>query len=382
MMATGVVSVQEAATAVDLRVIAFLFSMFVVTTGLPLSGDLNRLTSWIVSHSSTPRRLIILTSFGFGSAAALLMNDTLALMGTPILIAAAKRLDIKAKPLLLTLAFSVTAGSAMTPIGNPQNMLIAVQGGVATPFLSFLYYLLPSTILNLGITAVMVMLVYRKDLGRSLAPFGAPDAAKDSTLSKLSVGALTLAVGGILVVNILSLFGVNTDITISEVALAAATLLLLASSRRNEIMANVDWSVLVMFAGLFVFTKGVYNGGIVGLAMPYLSSLAGIGLLLFIVVSSVILSQVVSNVPLVTLFLPFYAQVIPPAMPVYWAAFAGASTLAGNVTLLGAASNLIIVEQAEKAGERIGFTEFALIGIPLSVACLGVLFGTLLPHTL
>jgi Na+/H+ antiporter NhaD/arsenite permease-like protein len=380
VMLAGLVSPAQAQSAVDLRVIAFLFSMFAITAGLQISGDLDRFTRWIVSHAHKPGELVLFVSAGFGLASSVLMNDTLAVMGTPLLIATARSLGIRAKPLLLTLAFSVSIGSAMTPLGNPQNMLIAVESGISQPFLAFVYYILPSTLINIGILSGFIYFAFRRDLEVSHEKILVSEPRRDDRLSLLSRAALAAAVGGMLATNLLSLFGVNLDLGISEVALSSAAFLLLASERRNEILAKVDWGVLVMFAGLFVFTKGIYNGGLIDLVRPVFGSFTGLGLLLFIVVSSVALSQVVSNVPLVTLLLPLYAQVIPGTSAAYWAAFAGASTLAGNVTLLGAASNLIIVEQAEKEGEQIGFGEFLKLGIPLSLACLTVFILTFVPY--
>ena len=289
VMLAGLVSPAQAQSAVDLRVIAFLFSMFAITAGLQISGDLDRFTRWIVGHAHRPGELVLFVSVGFGLASSVLMNDTLAVMGTPILIATARSLGMKAKPLLLTLAFAVTIGSALTPIGNPQNMLIAVESGMPQPFLYYVYYLLPSTLINIGILSGFVYLVFRKDLK---AMKGAPPGDEppcDRRLSLLSRAALALAVGGMVAVNVLSLVGLSYDIGISEVALAAAAFLLLASKRRSEILAKVDWGVLVMFAGLFVFTRGIYNGGLVDLIKPIFGSftgldgvklLAGIGLLL------------------------------------------------------------------------------------------------------
>lgn len=381
MMAGGLVTAQQAQSAVDLRVLTFLFSMFVITGGLQLSGDLDRFAAWLVSRSRNEAQLLILISAGFGLAASVLMNDTVALMGTPILVATARRLGMRAKPLLLTLAFAITIGSAMTPIGNPQNMLIAVESGVPAPFLTYLFFLLPSTLINIGVLAGFMYFAYRRELRLHSPPIFGSDVAFDAQLSRLSRAALALAVGGMVLVNLLSLVGVSYDIGISELTLLAATFLLLVSGRRNEVLAKVDWGVLVMFAALFVFTRGVYNGGLLNLLNPLFSSLGGMGLLAVVILTSVLLSQVVSNVPLVTLMMPLYLNLIPPSSPAYWAAFAGSSTLAGNVTLLGAASNLIIVEEADKDGEQLTYGEFLKVGLPLSVINIGVLFLTLVPYT-
>jgi Na+/H+ antiporter NhaD/arsenite permease-like protein len=382
MMATGLVSPQEAQGAIDLRVITFLFSMFVITAGLQLSGDLQRFSQRITKGARSPRQLILMVAFGFGLASSLLMNDTVALMATPLLIGVARSLGVRAKPLLLTLAFAISIGSAMTPIGNPQNMVIALQGGVPSPFLTFVYFLLPSTLINLLLLGLFVDFAFGRSLKFRTSRVSVEEPKVDWRLSLSSRVALAMAVGGMVLQNMLSIYGVYSPFGISEIAFFSAVFLLTVSPRRREIMGRVNWGLIVMFAGLFVFSKGIYNSGLVGAFGSLSQPASGLSSLGFIVVSSVALSQVISNVPLVTMLVPLYASVIPKGSSVGWAALAGASTLAGNVSLVGAARNLIIVEEAEKEGESIGFFEFLRYGLPLSAVNLSVLLGTLLPYVL
>jgi Na+/H+ antiporter NhaD/arsenite permease-like protein len=77
--------------------------------------------------------LLIAVIFAAAIGSAFLMNDTLAVIGTPIVLALARDHRLPPVLLLLALAFGVTIGSVMSPIGNPQNLLIALHGGIQTP---------------------------------------------------------------------------------------------------------------------------------------------------------------------------------------------------------------------------------------------------------
>ncbi len=130
MVASGSISVTDAYKAVDLHVILFLFSMFTLVTALGIAGVLDVFTTRLMLRAKKPEDVLYLTFFGFAAASAILMNDTLALMGTPVMISLAKKMKISSKPLLLTLAFAVTIGSTLTPMGNPQNLLVALASGM------------------------------------------------------------------------------------------------------------------------------------------------------------------------------------------------------------------------------------------------------------
>ncbi|MDQ1311732.1 MAG: hypothetical protein QG605_271, partial [Euryarchaeota archaeon] len=125
VLVTGQVSLPEAAAAINLDVMIFLAAMFVIGESMQESGYLLYLFNRIFKRARNPDQLVLLILFAMGFLAALLMNDTLAIIGTPLMLYFARTLKISPKLLLLTLAFAVTIGSAMSPIGNPQNLLIA-----------------------------------------------------------------------------------------------------------------------------------------------------------------------------------------------------------------------------------------------------------------
>ena len=153
------------------------------------------------------------------------------------------------------------------------------------------------------------------------------------------------------------------DFRLTYIAVAAAMPVIILSRRRVEILRSIDWPTLVFFAALFILMESVWRSGVI---QPVLSSmdldLASTGLILAL---SVTLSQVLSNVPFVALYLPVLNHL--GANEVGLMALAAGSTIAGNLFILGAASNVIVIHNAEKRGHTIGFIEFAKAGVPLTI---------------
>jgi Na+/H+ antiporter NhaD/arsenite permease-like protein len=316
-----------------------------------------------------------------------LMNDTIALMGTPIMISLARRVRMSVTPLLLCLAFAITIGSAATPMGNPQNLLIADSSGLRAPVFQFAYYLLVPVLLDLAVTALIIRYMFRREIeGATLsAPVADGEegtSERDAPLAKRSTAVVGLTMVGILLVNVFAVLGLSEPFGISEVSFFGAVLLLCITGRRADVLVRLDWGILVMFAGLFVLMQAVSDNGIISALAGYLPSIspvhpaAAVGSIL---ASSVLLSQVLSNVPMVALYIPLMKSVGFGAGAAYaWSALAGGSTLAGNLTLLGAASNLIIAQGAERRGYRFGFLEFIKAGVVITLVDVAILYAYLL----
>ena len=245
MVLSGSIGVTEAYAAVNLQVIVFLFSMFVLVTALDLSGALEAFAGRVLRRAKGPRDVLYLSFFGFAFLSMVLMNDTIALMGTPIMITLARRMKVDAKPLLLTLAFAVTVGSAATPMGNPQNLLIAVSSGLEAPVLQFADYLLVPVLIDLALTALVLRYMFRKQMGSlpvpSSAETGGSDAVRrDGPLAEKATAIVILTMSGILLVNAVAIFGVHEPFGISEVSLSGAVLLLAISGKGREILERLD----------------------------------------------------------------------------------------------------------------------------------------------
>ena len=363
VLITGQIAPLAALKAVNLDVIGFLFGMFIVGEALEESGYLEHLSQRFFRTVTSVDRLVLLVIFGSGLLAALLMNDTLAIVGTPLLLLMAARNKLAARPLLLALAFGVTTGSVLSPIGNPQNLLIALNGGIANPFLTFMRYLGPPTLINMLAVYLMLKIYYPRYFKTRVA---APDAVpiKDLSLSRLCRMSLALLLALIALKIALVFVAPGFDFRLTYIALIAALPVLLASPRRLEIARRLDWSTLLFFAAMFVLMASVWDSGVFQnvLERSHLD-LAGQGVVLGV---SVILSQFISNVPMVALYLPVLDK-LGAATGTFMALAAG-STIAGNLTILGAASNVIIIQSCEKrSGETITFWEFLRIGLPLTV---------------
>lgn len=368
----GLATPGHAISAVDPQVLLFLFSMFVISKGLEMSGDLEAFSSWLISKSKGGLKTYFLFSYAFGLASAVIMNDSLAIMGTPIVLNYARKAKMNPRPLLYILAFAVSLGSAMTPIGNPQNSIIAIESGLKSPFLDMLFYVTPFSLLSLGALSLISVVLFGRLKGVEKVQASNPES--NHTSSSLARLSLVVAVVGILLSDILHIFGYG-GLTIAEGALPGALLLLLFSNRRLELLRRVEWKILLMFVGLFIYARGIYDGGLLSPLLPSGGTVPGSsGLLLTIIISSIVLSQVVSNVPAVILLMPYLHSVIPASDPLLWSSFAAASTLAGTLTLLGAASNLIVVEQAELQGVKISYVGFLKYGIPVTAISVLILF--------
>ena len=186
---TGQISPTNALMSINQDVILFLFGMFVVGVGLEESGYLSHMSYKIFKRAKTSDELIILILFIVGIASAFLMNDTLAIIGTPIVLHLSRKHKTSPKLLLLTLAFAVTIGSVMSPIGNPQNLIIALEGDIKNPFILFFKFLLVPTILNLVI-AFFVLRFFYKDNFNNGSLNHSEESIKDKSLARLSKASL------------------------------------------------------------------------------------------------------------------------------------------------------------------------------------------------
>ena len=169
VLAAGQISPANAGKAINIDVILFLLGMFIVGQALEQSGYLANLSSRLFGKATTFNALLLLIIFGAGILSAILMNDTLAIIGTPVMLQIAGKTGIKPKILLISLALAVTTGSVLSPIGDPQNLLVAVNGNIMNPFVTFLRYLAVPTIINMFIVNGLIRLFYRKQL--DMKPF-------------------------------------------------------------------------------------------------------------------------------------------------------------------------------------------------------------------
>jgi Na+/H+ antiporter NhaD/arsenite permease-like protein len=360
----GQITPLDGLKAINLDVILFLFGVFIVGQALESSGYLAHLSYGFFRRARSVDSLVLFILFGFGLLSALLMNDTLAIIGTPLVLSLAGKARVESKVLLLALAFSITIGSAMSPIGNPQNLLVALNGNISNPFITFFRYLMLPTTVNLFIAYLMLKLFYRGQFHGEVVNH-IPEPITDTALASLSKISLII-MGSLVMVKIAIVFaGWDVDFRLTYIALAAALPIVLLSPRRLEMVRLIDWSTLIFFAAMFVLMTSVWESGVFQRIIGSSSlDLVSTGMILTV---SITLSQLVSNVPLVALYLPVLMQLGASVRGLV--GLAAGSTIAGNLTVLGAASNVIIIQNAEKrTGETLTFLDFIRIGVPLTLA--------------
>jgi Na+/H+ antiporter NhaD/arsenite permease-like protein len=365
---TGQIEPLTAVQAINRDVMFFLFGVFVIGQAMEESGHLGHLSYKIFSQVTTIDGLLLSILFVMGTLSALLMNDTLAIIGTPIALHLASQHRLPPKALLLCLAFAVTIGSVASPIGNPQNLIISLQGDIPNPFIVFLKFLGISTFINLIVAFILIKFFFRKQfhsspLTHSIQPI------KDKNLANLCKASL-VALALLILVKIISVsFNAFENFKLTHIALLSAIPILALSPKRLQVVRQIDWHTLVFFASMFILMKSVWNSNLfIDLLNNSSADLNSIPAILGISVS---LSQLISNVPMVALYLPILSE--GGVMTDQLVALAAGSTLAGNLFIIGAASNVIIIQKAEKiSGETLGFFEFAKIGLPLTIINVGV----------
>jgi len=359
VLVTGQIAPARALAAINGEVMLFLAGMFVLGRALEMSGYLAVLEFKLLRRTRTAGQLVfgLLLTMGLGSA--LLMNDTVAVIGTPLVVWIARRQSLEPKLLLLTLAFAITIGSVMSPIGNPQNLLIALQTGLANPFVVFLKWLAVPTIANLLLAGLVLRFFYRKEFRQPLHFTYQAETPHNRlvTLVKTALGlvgfTIMLKIGVVIV-------GLRWDLPLTLVALAAALPVLAGSPQRWQILKTIDWATLLFFAAMFILMQSVWDTGFFQHLLGALLKPS------YIMAAGIVLSQFISNVPLVALLLPAMQQ--SGAEIIQLMTLAAGSTLAGNLTILGAASNVIIIQMAERMdGGTLTFVEFIRIGALLTL---------------
>ncbi|MBW7956432.1 MAG: anion transporter [Deltaproteobacteria bacterium] len=360
---SGSIGPSRALSSIDIDVMVFLFGMFVVGEAMVESRYLHHIADRLFRSARSASALVLYILFIMAFFSAVLMNDTVAIIGTPLMLSFAKKHGIKHKLLLLTLCFAITIGSVVSPIGNPQNLLIALHGGIANPFVTFFKYLAVPTIINLFLTFFVLRIFFREEFHavRLLHPAEEVSDRALAWLCRLSIAVILIMVA----IKVGSVFlEFDFGLKLTYIALAAAAPVMISSPRRLDILRKIDWHTLFFFASMFVLMASVWDSGLI---QRLAAGWSGAGSHVSILALSVLLSQLLSNVPFVALYLPVL-DVAGGALTDLMALAAG-STIAGNLLVLGAASNIIVIQNSEKNGvEGLSFLDFARVGVPLTIA--------------
>jgi Na+/H+ antiporter NhaD/arsenite permease-like protein len=365
MVACGVLPVDEAYAAIHMDTIALLLGMMLIAAYLTEAAFFRNIAWLVVTRARSARSLLWMLVFVSGGLSALLVNDTVCLMFTPLVLAVIAEAELPALPFLLALCTATNLGGLATYTGNPQNMIVGAAPG-APSYLSYLAHAAPVAVLSLAADAALLSWMFRRELPRGRLPERAtPRPPLDRALAAKALAALLLFV-------VLAVCGFR----LAGAAMAAAALLVvLAAHAPRKALERVDWILLVFFAGLFVVVHGVEKSGALQVAFdhlaPFFARPGAAGSLAF-ATFVIVASNLISNVPLVLVAVKLVPTLHDPAGAYIWLAMT--STLAGNLTLFGSMANLIVFESA---GERhkVGFRRFAKYGAVVTLVTFAIAFA-------
>jgi Na+/H+ antiporter NhaD/arsenite permease-like protein len=355
MVAFNQLSLAEAWQAVDYETLILLFGMMIVVASLRLSGFFTLVAERVVEHAHGPRMLLLAVTLVSGLLSAFFVNDTICLVLTPLVLEVARRLQRNPVPYLLAVAMGANAGSVATITGNPQNMMIGSLSGI--PYRVFFSALAPVALLSLVVVAAAISLIYRQEF-RGHSPLLLP--VKPVRLDRpLLYKSATVALA------MVAAFFVGWPVA-KAALIAGGALLITRRVKPEKIYRQIDWSLLVLFTGLFVVVAGAEKATHHLLDQATRFPLQRVEVLTAL---SAALSNLLSNVPAVLVFKPLVPRLPDPQQA--WLVLAMSSTLAGNLTILGSVANLIVVERA-RPHVRIGFWDYAKVGIPVTLTTLAI----------
>jgi Na+/H+ antiporter NhaD/arsenite permease-like protein len=361
MVASGALPLEDAYKAVDLDTITLLLGMMIVVASLRLSGFFAVANGWAMTHARRPLVLLGAVVATSGVFSAFLVNDAICLVLAPLVLELTLALGRRPVPYLLAVAMASNVGSTATITGNPQNIMIGSLSHV--PYAKFALTLGPVALAGLIVTVALVALFHRAeffDAARLEAPPPKVDANRALVIRALLATLIMIA-----------LF--FAGIVPAKAAIIIGGLLLLTRRvKSRRVYAEIDWSLLLMFAGLFIIVAGAQHAL---LTPDTFAAVARLHLDQVPVLAAVtaVLSNLVSNVPAVLMLKPFVEALRDHDTA--WLVVAMASTLAGNFTVLGSIANLIVVHRAAVSGVTIGFWDYFRVGAPLTLVTLAI--GTL-----
>jgi Na+/H+ antiporter NhaD/arsenite permease-like protein len=330
--------------------------MMIVAAYLRLSGFFNLVVTSTIRLARTRLALLALIVIASGVLSALFVNDVICLVLAPLILELTRRLDVPPVPYLIALATASNVGSVATLTGNPQNMLVGSFSGIG--YRTFLVREAPVAVVGLAAVLAIVAIVYRRELRGALPPIRLD--------TRFRVHYPLMLKTSLAVVIMLVAFLAGVPIALVAIAGAAATLL----TRRvkpDKVYREINWELLVLFTGLFVVVGGVETSGLSDDLLGFARA-ANLDRPAILTVVTAVVSNLVSNVPAVLLFKPLVPTFDDPTRA--WLVLAMASTLAGNLTLVGSVANLIVVETARGARVEIGFLEYCRVGVPLTLVTL------------
>lgn len=352
---------------IDFNVIFLLVSMMVIVSITTRSGVFNWIANELLKFTKGhPVKVLCALGLFTAVTSAFLDNVTTVILIMPITFAIAKKLDIDPIPFLLTEIFSSNIGGTATLIGDPPNIIIGSAGGLS--FIDFIKELTPVILVIMCVILTVLAFIFRKELHASqdkmdeVAKIDNSHTITDKALMIRSTLILALVILGFMLHDV-------THIETCVVAMLGASILLIFE-KPNEILQDVEWNTIFFFIGLFIIIGGLEaSGGIKLMAEWILKVTQGsqAATSMIILWASGVISGIIDNIPYTATMAPMLVEIEKTmgatyAYPLWWALSLGAC-LGGNMTIIGAAANVIVSENAAKSGHPISFMRFLKYGV-------------------
>lgn len=352
---------------IDFNVIFLLVSMMVIVSITTRSGVFNWIANELLKFTKGhPVKVLCALGLFTAVTSAFLDNVTTVILIMPITFAIAKKLDIDPIPFLLTEIFSSNIGGTATLIGDPPNIIIGSAGGLS--FIDFIKELTPVILVIMCVVLTILAFIFRKKLHASqdkmdeVAKIDNSHTITDKALMIRSTLILTFVILGFMLHDV-------THIETCVVAMLGASILLIFE-KPNEILQDVEWNTIFFFIGLFIIIGGLEaSGGIKLMAEWILKVTQGsqAATSMIILWASGVISGIIDNIPYTATMAPMLVEIEKTmgatyAYPLWWALSLGAC-LGGNMTIIGAAANVIVSENAAKSGHPISFMRFLKYGV-------------------
>jgi Na+/H+ antiporter NhaD/arsenite permease-like protein len=358
MMAIGAITPDEAYRAVNLETLALLLGMMIVVAHLRLSGFFRLVTSWALVHAHSPLILLATVAVTAGAFSAFLVNDAVCLVMTPLVIEVTRSLRRDPIPYLLAVAMASNIGSAATITGNPQNMIVGAVSRI--PYVEFAAALAPLAAVGLVVAIAVLTTLWWREFRQAAELTAKPPPARVHKAQLIKAVLVTLGV--------IAAFFAGVPVAMAAF-LGGALLLVTRAIKAHKVYQEIDGSLLLMFAGLFVVVaaaeKVLLTPQVIGSVQAF--HFANSYLLTF---DTAVLSNVISNVPAVLALKPFVLGLSDQHR--VWLVIAMSATLAGNLTPVGSVANLIVAERARAAGIHVSLWAYCRAGIPITLATLAL----------
>jgi len=354
LLLTRQLAFSDLGSYLDIDTLVLLFAMMIINANLRLAGFFGLAGNALLRLTRNPRLFLALEILIAGLFSALFLNDTICLMLTPLILELTLAIERNPLPYLIALATAANIGSVATLTGNPQNMIIGVASGIK--FLDFTLALAPIALLSLAGIWIVLIKMYPQEFSKH-STFKIQPASRVPYYPSLLIKCM------IILALLLIAFLLGAPVAESAF-IAACALLVTRRVKPEKVFAEIDWGLLVLFAALFVVTGSLEANGITA-RLSDLTARTGLVNAFSLSTISLVLSNLVSNVPAVLLLRPLVAGLENPIPG--WLTLAASSTLAGNLTLLGSVANLIVAESAARRNVRLGFWEYTRAGILITL---------------